>query len=205
MISKFDNWKIKKILSDENIEYIEDEEKISITSARTKEEILKKAIATLITIQVACDYEKGSEKFIECRKFMSNLLDKYEARNYLSAREKSIFDNDIQPIEAKVMIDSYEAVAVLLWSVGIIKKIPSPVHECDHDYMIKALASCDSFDMIDKHTKLLKLKKIFFMFALTRKYYLFGRKNNYSRLNRKIINERIKAFRWVLNLEDKWI
>ncbi len=207
MLNKIDELKIRKILKKENIEYIDSDidYAFSETTLRTKESIAKKAIATLITIQLACDYEKGNEQFEKSKKFMLNLLDRYDVKDYLSTRESSIFNNDIEPIEAKIMINSYEAVNVLFWSLGIVKKLNSPLYECDFDYLIKALASCESYAPFDKHTKLLGQKNIYFYYDLTFRYNLFLEKSNTSRIERKILTERLKAFRWLLSLEEKWL
>ncbi len=204
MLNKIDEFKIKRYLKKEKIEYTTSTEIFDDVKLRTKEDVIKKAIATLITIQVACDFEKGEAKFKESKAFMLNLLDKYEAQDYLSKREKSVFTNKIEPIEAKIMIQSYEAVNVLFWSLGIVKKLKSPSDECDFDYLITALASCEDFEMFENHTTLKTLKIIYFNFDITFRYDLSLKNNNIDKTTKMVIRERLKAFRWLLNIDNSW-
>ncbi len=204
MLNKIDEFKIKRCLKKEGVEYLKSDETFENIHLRDKEEVIKKAIATLITIQVACDFDKGSDAFEESRAFMSNLLDKYEVKDYLSKREEAIFNNKIESIEAKIMIQSYEAVNVLFWHLGIVKKLEFPNEECDFDYLIQAIASCEDFTMINRHTTTKPLKTVCFNFEIANRYKLALKNDIITKTDRIVVRERIKAFKWLLNIDHSW-
>ncbi len=204
MLNKIDEFKIKMYLKKEKLEYFKSIETFDNTHLRGKEEVIKKAIATLITIQAACDFDKGNNAFEESKAFMLTLLDKYDAKKYLSKREEAIFYNKIESIEAKLMIQSYEAVNVLFWYLDIVKKLESPSEECDFNYLITALASCEDYSMFDRHTISRPLKMVYFNFELTNRFKLALKNDATTKTQKMIVRERLKAFRWLLNIDKNW-
>ncbi len=204
MLNKIDEFKIKMYLKKEKLEYFKSTETFDNIHLRDKEAVIKKAIATLITIQVACDFDKGKSAFEESKTFMLTLLEKYDVKEYLSKREEAIFYNKIESIEAKLMIQSYEAVNVLFWYLDIVKKLELPNEECDFDYLITALASCEDYNMFYKHTTVRPLKMVYFNFELTNRFKLALKNDVTTKTRRMIVRERIKAFRWLLNIDKSW-
>jgi len=113
---------------------------------RSAEAIAKRAIACLISIQVACDINRG-ENIEESKEFFKGFLDKYEAKEELTeAEKKMIFGNP----------ENW----TLIWALGIVDKLEYPSQICDCNLAIHTVADCEDFNDFMKTVKLKSIDEI---------------------------------------------
>lgn len=113
---------------------------------RTKDDIAKRAIACLITIQVACDRSEEDSDIEESIGFMKDMLKQYGVEDCLTAKEQEFFNGSPSEQSVTDMIWRYEAYWVLLWALGITEDLSYPSDICDCDFAIKVVSDCDSYE-----------------------------------------------------------
>ena len=115
---------------------------------RSAEEIARRAIACLLTIQVACDASKGMSEadLDESRKFIWSVAEKFGVENEFTPKEKAFFDGtpDMQAITN--MTWKYEAYWPLIWALGLIETLDYPGGICDCDLAIRTVSKCSDFN-----------------------------------------------------------
>ena len=82
------------LLKEQGVPYIEHLPVIETADnvrLRSAEEIARRAICCLITIQLACDIQ-NQQDVEDSRLFMTGLLDRLGVRLFLTEKEKAIFD-----------------------------------------------------------------------------------------------------------------
>lgn len=135
---------------------IEDENEIEI---RSGEEIAKRAIACLISIQVACDINKG-DNIEESKAFFLEFLDKYDVKEELTDKEKKIIFGNPEEQDIINMIWKYEAYWTLIWALGLVEKLEYPSEICDCNFAVRAVADCEDFEDFMKNVKLRSIDEI---------------------------------------------
>ena len=147
---KKSNEKIKQmgIACLETLPMIEDS---TIVSLKSTDEICKRAIAALLSIQLACDIADGND-YEESKSTISQILKKYNVENNLFPKEKCLFDNKYSQQDAIDVVWTYEAYWSLVWALGLIEndEIESPDSICDCEKAIKLVIKCKSFDEFNK-------------------------------------------------------
>jgi hypothetical protein len=126
---------------------------------RSEEEIAKRAIACLISIQVACDINSG-ENIEEAREFFKGFLDKYKVKEELTDNEKKIIFGSPDKQEVINMAWKYEAYWTLIWALGIVDKLECPSQICDCNFAIRAVADYEDFNDFMKTVKLRSIEEI---------------------------------------------
>ncbi len=192
----------------EHLPVIETKEEVKIRSA---EEIAKRAIACLLTIQMAFDHE-GSENIDENRDFFLNLLETYDAKDYLTKDEERIFYGEPDRQDLINMTWRYEAYWVLLWALGIVKHLSFPSEPCDCDFAIASVAKCPSFDDFMASTHLRDIDEILDENDLVFRYNwacVNARIKGHeapANLDSSVVLERHKALNWLIDFDkdDDW-
>ncbi|WP_291578206.1 DUF4272 domain-containing protein [Clostridium sp. UBA6640] len=151
-----------EILKDNKVPYMEGLpviEGVNEIEVRSAEEIAKRAIACLISIQVACDINSG-ENIEEAREFFKGLLDKYKVKEELTDNEKKIIFGSSNKQEVINMAWKYEAYWTLIWALGIVDKLEYPSQICDCNFAIRAVADYEDFNDFMKTVKLRSIEEI---------------------------------------------
>lgn len=101
------NRKIKKlgIACLEDLPLLEDSSEVILKDIDT---ICKRAIACLLSIQLACDITEGNN-FSESKKLLSELLESYDVKDYLIEKEKRIFEGTYSKQDVVDVYWTYEA------------------------------------------------------------------------------------------------
>ncbi len=168
--------KTNKVPYMEGLPVIEGVNEIEMRSA---EEIAKRAIACLISIQVACDINSGEnieeskeffkgfldkygvkEELTEAREFFKGFLDKYKVKEELTNNEKKIIFGSPDKQEVINMAWKYEAYWTLIWALGIVDKLEYPSQICDCNFAIRAVADYEDFNDFMKTVKLRSIEEI---------------------------------------------
>jgi len=140
----------------EGLPVIEDSTEIKVRSA---EEIAKRAIACLISIQVACDINNGND-IEESRGFFKSFLERYGVQDELTDAEKEIIFGEPEKQDVINMAWKYEAYWTLIWALGIVDVIDYPSEICDCDFAIHAVSDCEDFNDFMKTVKLKSINEI---------------------------------------------
>jgi len=140
----------------EGLPVIEDANEIEM---RSVEEIAKRAIACLISIQVACDINSG-ENIEESREFFKGFLERYKVKEELTDNEKEIIFGSPDKQAVINMAWKYEAYWTLIWALGIVDKLEYPSQICDCNFAIRAVADYEDFNDFMKTVKLRSIEEI---------------------------------------------
>ncbi|GAA0121898.1 MULTISPECIES: DUF4272 domain-containing protein [Clostridium] len=140
----------------EALPVIEDVNEIQMRSA---EEIAKRAIACLISIQVACDINSG-ENVEESREFFKGFLQRYKVEEELTDNEKKIIFGRPDKQDVINMAWKYEAYWTLIWALGIVDKLEYPSQICDCNFAIRTVADYEDFNAFMKTVKLRNIEEI---------------------------------------------
>jgi len=140
----------------EGLPVIEDSTEIKVRSA---EEIAKRAIACLISIQVACDINNGND-IEESRGFFKSFLERYGVQDELTDAEKEIIFGEPEKQDVINMAWKYEAYWTLIWALGIVDVIDYPSEICDCDFAIHSVSDCEDFNDFMKTVKLKSINEI---------------------------------------------
>lgn len=140
----------------EALPVIEDVNEIQMRSA---EEIAKRAIACLISIQVACDINSG-ENVEESREFFKGFLQRYKVEEELTDNEKKIIFGRPDKQDVINMAWKYEAYWTLIWALGIVDKLEYPSQICDCNFAIRTVADYEDFNAFMKTIKLRNIEEI---------------------------------------------
>lgn len=199
-----------ELLKRYNIPYIDDlpaiESSEDIKEKGTKE-IARRAICTLLSIQVACDLNAGVD-IAATKEFFENLLKTYGVSKQLTKKERAIFEGKVngQAINAKIW--EYERVWVLFWALGIIDRLDYPSTYCDNKFLIKTVSTTKSFDEFIKKCNLRNIDEILDQADLILRYdwaCLDARINNRTmpcNLEPGVVYERHCALNWLIGADD---
>jgi hypothetical protein len=164
-----------EILKEQGVPYMEQlplRESEEEVTPRSAEEIARRAIACLLTIQVACDM--AQENDIEhSREIVTGLLERYGVKDELTDKEKAFFDAE-QTLDKQTIVNMtwrYEAYWGLLWALGIVEKLDFPADVCDCGFAIKAVSECDDFADFMKNVKLRGMSEILDALDLFYRYH----------------------------------
>ena len=141
------------ILKEKGVPYIEHLPVIeSAITPRTPQEIARRAIACLITIQVACDMSRG-EDVKKSQEFFQQMLETYGVADELTPKEQMFFSGKPSNQDAVNMAWKYEAYWPLIWALGLVESLEYPDQICDCDFAIEAVSSCGSFEEFMESTQ----------------------------------------------------
>lgn len=172
------------------------------------DDVCKRAIACLLTVQIACDINKGNYK--ESLEYILPLYDKYAVKNSLNSKEKRIIDGTYSNQDVIDMDWAYEAYWAICWCLSLVDDIRNGGELCDCHRAISFIISSNSFENFKNKCKLRDYDEILDMADL---YYRY----NWAIDNRKVdsntkignldtsnVMERRRALEWVLSDVYDW-
>lgn len=127
---------------------------------RTADEIANRAVACLLTVQVACDAAGGRTGLKKSRKFFGEKLAEFGVEGFLTRKERRIFNDKCTAQEFCNMTWKYEAYWVLLWALGIVEKLDYPSEVCDCEVAINAVSDCSGMDEFMAKVRLRSISEI---------------------------------------------
>lgn len=149
-----------KILINPNLPRIENEDEANL---RSPEEIVKRAVAALLTAQIAIDIcnNNGAE---ESAKFFTPILERFGLTDELTDDEKPYFDlskcGEISNRDANLMQWRLEMCVTLFWACGFRKKLEYPNEMADTTKEIKLIGGCENLGELMKYVKMRPLSEI---------------------------------------------
>lgn len=202
------NKKIKEqgIACFEQLPMIEDGSQVKLKS---EDDICRRAIACLISTQVACDIGGGND-YEESRSLFTDYLKKFGVENSLNQKEKKLFDGSYDMQDALDVSWSYESYWSLVWALGLVKDIEYPYDICDCEKAISMVIRCDSFEDFKSKCKLRDIEEILDMVDLYFRYDWATTENRIrpetpiGKLNPGVVVERRRGLEWLISEESDW-
>lgn len=181
---------------------------------KSVDEICKRAIASLITIQVACDINNGkdikSDEYKDDFEFIKSLYKKFGVEDSLNSKEKRIIEGtytDQDPID---MDWAYESYWTLCWALGLVNDITNAAELCDCSMAISFVTNNNSFEEFKSKCKLRSVEEILDMYDLYYKYHwaindkMVNPSTSADNLNPSNVLERRRALEWLISDVDDW-
>lgn len=181
---------------------------------KSLDDICKRAIASLITIQVACDINSGidikSEEYKESFDFIKGLYKKYNVEDCLNSKEQRIIDGTYSTQDAVDMDWEYETYWAICWCLSLVDDIKDGGEYCDCDKAISFVMSADSYEDFKSKCKLRSIDEILDMYDL---YYRYNwainnvqvdPNTNTGNLDPSTVIERRRGLEWVITDMKDW-
>lgn len=171
--------------------------------------VCKRAIISLLVIQVACDINQGND-VKKSLSIINPLIDKFGVRDAINSKEKRILNGTYSNQDCYDMDWEYEAYWALCWVLGLVNDISDGSICCDCDKAINFVRSCNSFNDFKSSCKLREMNEILDMEDLYFRYnWAINEKRihsnaDISNLNSDIVIERRRGLTWVLSDINDW-
>lgn len=203
--------KQNNIATNDNLLCDKDETSIKLKSI---DDMCKRAIASLITIQVACDINNGqdikSEEYKENFDLVKSLYKKFGVEDSLNPKEKRIIDATYSEQDVYDMDWEYETYWALCWCLGLVDDIKDGSSLCDCGQAIDFVVKSSSFDDFKSKCKIRSIEEILDMYDLYLRYN-WAINNKYvdpntatGNLNASNVIERRRALEWVISDVNDW-
>ena len=172
------------------------------------DEICKRAIACLLTIQIACDINNGYYK--ESLEYFLPLYDKFGVKNSLNSKEKRIIDGTYSNQDAIDMDWAYESYWAICWCLSLVDDIKNGGELCDCEKAISFVMDSSSFENFKSKCKLRSTDEILDKLDLYYRYHwainnrYVDSNTNIGNLNSSVVIERRRALKWILSNTDDW-
>ena len=171
--------------------------------------ICRRAIACLLSIQLACDIEEQND-YDESRELFLNLLKNYNVENFLLEKEKRLFEDKYSPQDVIDVAWTYEAYWALIWVLGLIDDIKMPDTICDCQKAITLVGDCKDYEDFKSRCKIRNIEEVLDMLDLYYRYHWacvekrVQPDTNIGPLNPDVVVERRKGLEWVISDIEEW-
>ena len=203
------NEKIKKMQIPicEGLPIIEEEIKNDFKSLDT---ICKRAIACLISTQLACNINEGKD-YEESKNFFKEILEEFGVEQCLNSKEKKLFNGSYSKQDVVDVTWTYECFWVLVWALGLINDdISVPNNICDCDRAIKLVSETKNYSEFKEKCNLRSITEILDLLDLHYRYHWacvekqLNSDVNISDLNPEVVYERRRGLEWLFAEETDW-
>ena len=170
--------------------------------------ICKKAIASLIVIQIACDI--NNNKYKESLDFFLPILKQYHVEDYLNSKEKRIIDGTYSEQDAIDMDWAYEIYWAICWCLGLVDDIKDASKVCNCNMAISFVMNSKSFEEFKSKCNMRSISEILDMQDLYLRYnWAINEKkinpnSSIGNLNASNVIERRRGLEWVISKENDW-
>lgn len=206
---KISNAKIKAlgIACLEDLPLIEDSSQVKLKSL---DEICQRALACIITIQLACDVNEDETLYEEVKGYIEPVLKQYEVDKKLLPKEKKLFNGKYTKQDVVDITWTYEAYWVLIWALGFVEELDFPQDMCDVKTAIEIATSCGTYNEFKQKVKLRDIEEVLDELDL---YYRYHWACDEKRINPEteigalypdVVIERRRALEWLVNEEKDW-
>lgn len=171
--------------------------------------ICKKAIASLLTIQVACDINNKND-IDNSIEIINKLIEKFGVKDYLNSKEMRIMNKSYTEQDAIDMDWEYETYWSLCWVLGLVDDISDGATICDCEAAIGFVLNSMSIDDFKSKCKLkskeevLDMEDLYFRYAWAINEKKANPGASIGNLNSSIVIERYRGLKWVLSEIDDW-
>ena len=201
------NEKIKSmgIFCFEDLPVRESSEEVKLKSF---DEICKRAIASLIAVQIAYDTNRG--EFEEGKKFFAPMLERYGVADKLISKEQKLIDGDYNNQLVLDVAWTYECYWSLVWALGLVDDITDASDVCDSVKAIELVARCESYEEFKSKCKLRDIEEILDMIDLYYRYHwatvekMLYPEKDIGNLDVDVVPERRRGLEWLISDEDDW-
>ncbi len=173
--------------------------------------ICKRAVASLLSIQLACDIEE-EKNYDESKTLFSGLLKEYKVEKELLDKEKKLFDNKYNRQDVRDIAWTYETYWAIVWALGLIDdseiKIPNDICNCKK--AITLVGDCKTYEEFKSKTKIRDIEEILDMLDLYYRYHWacvekrVRPETNIGILNPEVVWERRKGLEWLVSSITDW-
>ena len=173
------------------------------------DDICKKAIASIISIQVACDINNG--RYQESVEYFSKVLDKFNVKEYLNAKEKRIFDGTYSKQDAIDIDWEYETYWAIIWALGLVENdISDASNICDCIKAYSFISNSKDYEdfkakcHIRSKDEILDMLDLYFRYdwAITEKR--IKPETPIGQLNSSVVIERRRGLEWLISDKVDW-
>lgn len=175
---------------------------------RSKEEIVKRAIASCIIAMYSADLA-GDEDIREYKKFYKRIIEQFGAEDFFTEKEKNFMYNDNpDKVECVQFAWQYECYWVFLWALSYVDELDFPDEICDVKTVIECLKYAGSYENFYNKAVVREKEEILDQADIIYRHdwaCVNARINNYSApggLNDEVVVERHRALNWLINYED---
>lgn len=171
--------------------------------------ICRRAIACLLSTQLACDIAERAD-YEESRTLFFKLLKSFGVETKLLPKEKKLFDNDYTDQDAMDVAWTYECYWSLVWALGLIDEIEIPDDICDCGKAITLVENCQSFEEFRSHCHPRSVEEILDMLDLYYCYHWACVEKNIKPetpigvLQPDVVVERRRGLEWLISPEHDW-
>ena len=173
------------------------------------EDIAKRYIANIISIQVAYDLLNNAD--VDCSlNFFNDLLNMYESRDALNELERKVLRKELGKKELVNLTWQYESLNVLSWVLGLKKDLNFPNEVCDASYLVEVIATSKNLSEFIVKCNIIDVETILDELDLEYRYHwaIVDKRINPSTnavgLDEEIVVERRRALEWLFEDIDDW-
>ena len=176
---------------------------------KSVDKICKRAIACLLSIQLACDIIEGNN-YEESRNYFITFLRQFDVEDSLLPKEKKLFDGSYTMADAINVSWTYECYWALCWALGLINKMGYPKDVCNTKIAISFVSICNSYEDFKKKVKLRDVEEILDMLDLYYRYHWATVENSVTgvaeikELNLEVVAERRRGLEWLIKSDEDW-
>lgn len=189
----------------ENLPMIESSSEAKLKDIDT---ICKRAITSLLMIQIACD--ANNDNYEEGREVIGNWLYRFGVLDCLIPKEQALLDGCFTQQDAIDISWTYEAYWSLVWALGLVDDMEEPYDICDCRTAIDLVAQCNSYREFKKKCKIRDIEEILDMLDLYYRYHWacvdkqINPETSIGFLNPGVVVERRRGLEWLFSAEDDW-
>lgn len=173
--------------------------------------ICKRAVACLLSTQLACDITDECN-YMESRSLFLGLLKQYGVEDKLLPKENGLFYNNYDKQDVIDVVWEYECYWALIWALGMISddEFKQPHSVCDCKKAITLVGNCNSFNEFSRKAKLRDKEEILDMLDLYYRYHWAcdhkqaDADTNIGNLNPEVVLERRRGLEWLISEEHDW-
>lgn len=200
------------ILKKEGVDYLETlplletSEDVALKDIDT---VCKRAVACLVSTQVACDLNNGEDPG-ECAEFYEDLLKRFDVGDVIFEKESGMLTGTYSDQDVIDIVWTYEAYWSLVWALGLIDDISDASNICDCEKAIRLVSECETYADFRSKCNLRDIEEILDMLDLYYNYHWacedrrIGGNVNIGPLNPEVVMERRRGLEWLVSEEEDW-
>jgi len=197
--------KKNKIKVFEELPVIENYEEAKI---RTKEEIVKRAVALCLVSNYASEIGRGAE-VKKVQEFFSNIINQYNAATFFTNNENEFMNRKTTTQQEMINFSwRWECYNVLLWALGFFDDLGMPNKVCDVGKIANILVDNNTYEVFERNSKVREKEEILDEADLIYRYdwacvdaRINGKK--IDNLEPGVVLERHRALNWLINYMDQ--
>lgn len=169
--------------------------------------ICKRAIASIIIIQLACDIK---EERMDTKEICLDLLKKYGVLDSLNDKEKRVLEGTYTKQDIIDIDWEYETYWSLVWALSLIDDISDASAICDCNLAVQLVLECKNYEEFKEKCFLRSPDKILDLLDLYYRYHWaivekqIHPETKTGNLDASIVVERRRGLEWLISEEEDW-